>query len=166
MDVSEVTGACVGPADELLDRVLTALAAGTSEQDVLARAATLVGELTGAAVAAVCEGSRAHPATGPGRPDLPGRGLARVVRDGGGVLGVPGLGRVHADVATVPGRPDVHVVAGVRTPDPAVTAVVVLVARGVGLVLRERRGHDPAAPTPVPLRVRPGDVRRLLEQSL
>ncbi|GAB3464148.1 hypothetical protein GCM10027519_29350 [Kineococcus endophyticus] len=149
-DTREVDLAAL-PADQvehaagLLEHVLAELSAGTSERDVLSRAAGLVADLVDADVVAVCEGPHVHGGVGLGQRFLPERGLARVVRDGGGAFAVPGLGRVRTSVVEVPGLSGVHLVVGrsdeQRDPDEGLAAVR-LVGRVLGLVVLGRHGRE------------------------
>ncbi|WP_432514830.1 putative bifunctional diguanylate cyclase/phosphodiesterase [Kineococcus sp. SYSU DK001] len=154
MDVAALSPDQVGLASQLLEHVLTELSAGTSERDVLRRAAALAADLVDADVVAVCEGAHVHGGVGLGQRFLPERGLARVVRDGGGSFAVPGLGRVRASVVEVPALAGVHVVvgraegagdagdAGDAGAAEASLAAVRLVARAVGLVVLGRHGRE------------------------
>ncbi|WP_432544430.1 putative bifunctional diguanylate cyclase/phosphodiesterase [Kineococcus sp. SYSU DK002] len=145
MDVAALTPDQVGLASQLLEHVLTELSAGTSERDVLSRAAALAADLVDADVVVVCEGAHVHGGVGLGQRFLPERGLARVVRDGGGSFAVPGLGRVHAAVVEVPALAGVHVVVGraegAGVPEASLAAVR-LVARALGLVVLSRHGRE------------------------
>ncbi|MGI4895408.1 MAG: putative bifunctional diguanylate cyclase/phosphodiesterase [Janthinobacterium lividum] len=166
MDVSAVTAAQVEQAGSLLEHVLVELSAGSSERDVLTRAATLVADLVDADVVAVCEGGHVHGGVGLGQRFLPERGLARVVRDRGGSFAVPGLGRVRTSVVDVPELSGVQIVVGrvedrgrgattVRDeeerdtptawplrPESETVALVTLVARVLGLVVLARHGDE------------------------
>ncbi|GAA0321219.1 EAL domain-containing protein [Kineococcus aurantiacus] len=145
MDVAALSPDQVGPASQLLEHVLLALGAGTTERDVLAGAAALVADLVDADVAAVCEGAHVHGGVGLGQRFLPERGLARVVRDGGGSFAVPGLGRVRTTVVEVPGLAGVHVVVGRAEDSPeheGTEDAVRLVARALGLVVLSRHGRE------------------------
>ncbi len=145
VDVSEVTAGRVERAGELLEHVLAELSGGEDEREVLTRAAAVVADLVDADVVAVCEGGHVHGGVGLGGQVLPERGLARVVRDGGGTFAVPGLGRVRAAVVPVPDLSGVRVVvarAGDAAVDPAQLRVVQLVARLLGLVVLARHGRE------------------------
>ncbi|WP_432565598.1 putative bifunctional diguanylate cyclase/phosphodiesterase [Kineococcus sp. SYSU DK003] len=145
MDVAELSPDQVGHASTLLEHVLAELSAGTSERDVLNRAAALVADLVDADVVAVCEGAHVHGGVGLGQRFLPERGLARVVRDGGGSFAVPGLGRVRTTVVEVPALSGVHLVVGrardTQAPEGTLAAVR-LVARALGLVVLGRHGRE------------------------
>ncbi|WP_432520733.1 putative bifunctional diguanylate cyclase/phosphodiesterase [Kineococcus sp. SYSU DK006] len=145
MDVAALTAEQVEQASGLLEHVLTELTRGTSERDVLTRAAALVAELAAADVVVVCEGGHVHGGVGLGQRFLPERGLARVVRDGAGSFAVPGLGRVRATVVEVPALSDVHVVVGraegAQAPAGS-SAATGLVARVLGLVVLSRHGRE------------------------
>jgi diguanylate cyclase (GGDEF)-like protein len=143
------------PADQvehaagLLEHVLSELSAGASERDVLSRAAGLVADLVDADVVAVCEGPHVHGGVGLGQRFLPERGLARVVRDGGGSFAVPGLGRVRTEVVEVPGLSGIHLVVGRAESRPLPAegddeglAAVRLVGRVLGLVVLARHGRE------------------------
>ncbi|WP_432536056.1 putative bifunctional diguanylate cyclase/phosphodiesterase [Kineococcus arenarius] len=144
VDVSEVTPGRLDQAGDLLERVLADLSGADGEQDVLVRAASVVADLVDADVVAVCEGGHVRGGVGLGRRFLPERGLARVVRDGGGTFAVPGLGRVRAVVVEVPDLVDVHIVVGRvhdGLVDPSHLRGVQLVARLLGLVALARHGR-------------------------
>ncbi|ABS05271.1 putative bifunctional diguanylate cyclase/phosphodiesterase [Kineococcus radiotolerans] len=145
MDLAALSPDQLGHASALLEHVLTELSAGTSERDVLTRAATLVADLVDADVVAVCEGAHVHGGVGLGQRFLPERGLARVVRDGGGSFAVPGLGRVRATVVAVPALSGVHLVVGrvEGAAEPGTTlTTTALVARVLGLVVLSRHGRE------------------------
>ncbi|WP_328294978.1 EAL domain-containing protein [Kineococcus sp. NBC_00420] len=145
MDVAALSPEQLGHASTLLEHVLTELSAGASERDVLNRCAALVADLVDADVVAVCEGAHVHGGVGLGQRFLPERGLARVVRDGGGSFAVPGLGRVRTTVVEVPALAGVHIVVGwaedTETPE-GVLATATLVARVLGLVVLGRHGRE------------------------
>ncbi len=145
VDVSEVVAGRLEQAGDLLEHVLAELSGAGGEREVLTRAAAVVADLVDADVVAVCEGGHVHGGVGLGQRFLPERGLARVVRDGGGTFAVPGLGRVRAVVVEVPDLAGVRVVVG-RVDDvpvaPAHLRAVQLVARLVGLVVLARHGSE------------------------
>jgi diguanylate cyclase (GGDEF)-like protein len=145
VDVAALTPEQIGHASQLLEHVLSELGGGGSERDVLNRAAALVADLVDADVVALCEGAHVHGGVGLGQRFLPERGLARVVRDGGGSFAVPGLGRVRTTVVEVPALAGVNIVVGRAkdTQEPEGTlAMVKLVARALGLVVLGRHGRE------------------------
>ncbi|PPK97825.1 diguanylate cyclase (GGDEF)-like protein [Kineococcus xinjiangensis] len=131
-------------ATRLLRHVLLELGGAASEAELFGLAGGLMADFLGADAVAFLEGEHLHGGVGLGTGAPPLRGLLRVVRDGGGALAVPGLGRVRAWVLPMPALSGVHCVIGwVQPPAPGSHAELLDVLSSlVGLTVLALHGAE------------------------